>query len=137
MVRPGELNLMTGGYGVAHSEVSTRGTTSLHGVQLWVALPDHAPTPAPGLHPPRALGGPPRRFHGARTARHARRPHLPGRHAHPLLGAELVLAPGAELTLDVAPDFEHGVLVDTGPVSSTAPSWSAPRWATCRPVPTG
>ena len=33
---------MTGGYGVAHSEVSTADATTLHGVQLWVALPDHA-----------------------------------------------------------------------------------------------
>src|SRR5689334_3732553 len=42
LVRPGELNLMTGGYGVAHSEVSTPTTATLHGVQLWVALPDDA-----------------------------------------------------------------------------------------------
>ncbi|RSS67485.1 bifunctional pirin family protein/GNAT family N-acetyltransferase [Streptomyces sp. WAC06614] len=45
-VRPGEINLMTGGHGISHTEVSTPGTTVLHGVQLWVALPDahrHAP----------------------------------------------------------------------------------------------
>jgi mycofactocin precursor peptide peptidase len=30
LVRPGELNLMTGGYGVAHSEVTTRSTTTVH-----------------------------------------------------------------------------------------------------------
>src|ERR1700712_1639289 len=41
-VRPGELNLMPAGRGVAHSEVSTPDTTTLHGVQLWVALPDAA-----------------------------------------------------------------------------------------------
>jgi len=35
----------------------------------------------------------------------------------PLLGAELVLAPGARVDLDVDPAFEHGVLVDTGPVT--------------------
>ena len=56
MVRPGELNLMTGGLGIAHAETSTPGTTVLHGAQLWVALPDrdrsapkdfqhYAPTP--------------------------------------------------------------------------------------------
>jgi redox-sensitive bicupin YhaK (pirin superfamily) len=55
-VRPGELNLMTGGHGISHSEVSTPDTDVLHGVQLWVALPDehratardfqhHAPEP--------------------------------------------------------------------------------------------
>lgn len=40
LVRPGEMNLMTGGYGIAHSEVSTPDTTVIHGVQLWVALPE-------------------------------------------------------------------------------------------------
>ena len=56
LVRPGAVNLMTGGLGIAHSEVSTPGTTVLHGAQLWVALPDahrnapkdfqhHEPTP--------------------------------------------------------------------------------------------
>ena len=39
LVRPGELNLMTAGRGVSHSEVSTDEATVLHGVQLWVALP--------------------------------------------------------------------------------------------------
>lgn len=45
-VRPGEINLMTGGHGISHSEVSTPDTTVLHDVQLWLALPDehrHAP----------------------------------------------------------------------------------------------
>ena len=55
----------------------------------------------------------------------------------PLIGAELVLDPRAGLTLDVAPDFEHGVLVDVGRSSSTAPSWRAPSWATSHPAPTG
>lgn len=40
LIRPGQLNLMTGGGGVAHSE-ETRGVYEgeVHGVQLWVALP--------------------------------------------------------------------------------------------------
>jgi hypothetical protein len=42
LVRPGELNLMTGGHGIAHSEVSSPTTTVLHGVQLWLALPDQS-----------------------------------------------------------------------------------------------
>ena len=40
MVRPGQLNIMTAGSGIAHSEYSTGETTILHGAQLWVALPD-------------------------------------------------------------------------------------------------
>ena len=41
-VRPGEVNLMTAGRGISHSEFSTPGTDILHGAQLWVALPDRA-----------------------------------------------------------------------------------------------
>src|SRR5262249_61690399 len=39
LVKPGELNLMTAGRGISHSEISTDDTTVLHGVQLWLALP--------------------------------------------------------------------------------------------------
>ena len=41
VVRPGQLNLMTAGHGVAHAEEGTgRYRGDLHGVQLWVAQPD-------------------------------------------------------------------------------------------------
>jgi len=42
IVRPGEVNLMTAGRGISHSEFSTPDTDVLHGAQLWVALPDKA-----------------------------------------------------------------------------------------------
>ena len=49
MVRPGEVNLMTAGRGISHSEVSPASTTTLHGAQLWVALPDSARHTDPGF----------------------------------------------------------------------------------------
>lgn len=117
LVRPGELNLMTAGHGICHSEVSTPGTTVLHGVQLWIALPDadrdaprdfqhHVPEPV-------ALAGATARvFLGTLAGRTS-----PVRTFTPLLGAEVVLDPGARLALDVDPAFEHGVLVDQGAVA--------------------
>lgn len=41
LIRPGQLNLMTAGHGVSHSE-ETSGvhTGTVHGIQLWVALPE-------------------------------------------------------------------------------------------------
>ena len=43
MIRPGELNLMTSGSGIAHAEETPRKSSGvLSGVQLWVALPDAA-----------------------------------------------------------------------------------------------
>jgi quercetin 2,3-dioxygenase len=41
LVRPGQLNLMTAGHGISHSEESPVDRSPvLHGVQLWTALPD-------------------------------------------------------------------------------------------------
>jgi redox-sensitive bicupin YhaK (pirin superfamily) len=115
-VRPGELNLMTGGYGISHSEVSTPGTTVLHGVQLWVALPgEHRHTARDFQHhvpePLRIDGAELRVFLGS-LAGHT----SPVRTFTPLLGAEIVLDAGAAITLAVDPDFEHGLLVDHGDV---------------------
>ncbi|MFJ9808713.1 pirin family protein [Streptomyces sp. NPDC101158] len=115
-VRPGELNLMTGGHGIAHTEVSTPDTTVLHGVQLWVALPDahrHAPRDFQH-HAPEALrvdGAELRVFLGTLAGETS-----PVRTFSPLLGAELLIDAGATVTLDVDPDFEHGLLVDEGDV---------------------
>ncbi len=115
-VRPGELNLMTAGHGVSHSEISLPGTTVLHGAQLWVALPQdardgpaafdhHVPDPVtgPGWHASVFLGS----LLGVTS---------PVATATPLLGAELVLDAGAVLEVEVDPTHEHGVLVDSGAV---------------------
>ena len=117
MVRPGELNLMTAGHGISHSEVSTAETSVLHGAQLWVALPDDARDGAPRFdhYAPGAVTGDgweARVFLGSLLGDTS-----PVATATPLLGAELRLAAGTELHLDVDPAFEHGVLVDTGVVS--------------------
>ncbi|MEW2391026.1 pirin family protein [Streptomyces venezuelae] len=117
LVRPGELNLMTGGHGISHTEVSTARTTVLHGVQLWVALPDqhrhaardfqhHAPAPV-HLDGARA-----RVFLGTLAGETS-----PVRTFTPLLGAELVLDPHATVTLAADASFEHGLLVDQGRVA--------------------
>ncbi|MEU4800567.1 pirin family protein [Streptomyces sp. NPDC023327] len=116
LVRPGELNLMTGGHGISHSEVSTAGTTVLHGVQLWVALPgEHRHTPADFRHHApdavRIAGAEIRVFLGSLAGDTS-----PVTTFTPLLGAEVLLAPRAVVTLDIAPDFEHGLLVDQGEV---------------------
>src|SRR5688572_16639026 len=41
LMQPGQLNLMTAGHGIAHSEETPKANSGrLGGVQLWVALPD-------------------------------------------------------------------------------------------------
>lgn len=39
VIQPGQVNLMTAGHGISHSEESLPDTV-LHGVQLWIALPE-------------------------------------------------------------------------------------------------
>jgi quercetin 2,3-dioxygenase len=117
IVRPGELNLMTGGHGICHSEVSTPGVLTLHGVQLWVALPDANRHAARAFHhhtpSPIELGGATARvFLGTLAGETSPVPTFT-----PLLGAEIVLDGHARIALAVDPTHEHGVLVDTGTVT--------------------
>ncbi|MFK5582364.1 pirin family protein [Serinicoccus sp. LYQ131] len=124
VVRPGELNLMTAGHGVCHSEVSVTGPGApavLHGAQLWVALPGADADVAPSFehHVPEPVTVPGARvslFLGALGLPGDRELLSPVRTYTPLLGAEVRLEPGAELELAVDPGFEHGVLGDTGQV---------------------
>ena len=118
VVRPGEVNLMTAGRGIAHSEVSLPETTVLHGVQLWVVLPSadawghprfehHVPElvkPSPGVTARVFVGS----LWGSTS---------PVRVATPLLGAEVVLAPGVTVEVPVPEGFEFAVLHDRGEVT--------------------
>ncbi|MDO5752831.1 pirin family protein [Arthrobacter sp.] len=114
VVRPGQLNLMTAGRGISHSEYSTQDTTVLHGVQLWTALPAHSRFTEPGFEryspvPVRLPGATVSVFLGEAAGQHS-----PVNTFSPLVGAEIMLDAGACLVMDVAPGFEHGFLVDYG-----------------------
>jgi len=117
LVRPGELNLMTAGAGIAHSEYSTATTTVLHGAQLWLALPDKHRAVAPRFehYAPPALDRDGARvlvFLGTLLGDTSRVETF-----SPLVGAEITLRPGQRLDIPVNDTFEHGVLVDTGSVT--------------------
>ncbi len=116
LVRPGELNLMTAGYGISHSEDSTPDTRVLHGVQLWTALPERHRGTAPAFqhYVPSVVeleDGTVRVFLGSLAGSTS-----PVATFSPLVGAEVVLGGGFGHTFTVDPSFEHGVLVDTGTV---------------------
>jgi redox-sensitive bicupin YhaK (pirin superfamily) len=114
MVRPGELNLMTAGSGIQHSEVSTTATTMLHGAQLWVALPDahrhtapffehYAPTPV--FHE----GATVRVFIGSLLGETSTATMYT-----PLVGAQIDIPASLTVRIPVDPTFEHGILLDSG-----------------------
>ncbi|MGW5877351.1 pirin family protein [Nocardiopsis terrae] len=118
MVHPGQLNLMTAGHGIAHSERTPSGAPGLlHGAQLWVALPadtregaahfeHHADLPeftVPGARVTVIMG----ELGGHRS---------PARTHTPLVGAEIIVQAGQSAHLPVDPAFEHGLLPLDGPV---------------------
>lgn len=116
-VRPGELNIMTAGSGIAHSEHSTASTSVLHGVQLWVALPEAHRNTAPGFthYAPDVVGlrvARARVFLGSLFGQRS-----PVATWSELIGAEVVLDAGASLEIEVDPAHEHGLLADTGTIS--------------------
>ncbi|ENG3781969.1 TPA: pirin family protein, partial [Acinetobacter baumannii] len=41
LIRPKQVNLMTAGHGISHTEVAPDTETQMHAAQLWIALPDH------------------------------------------------------------------------------------------------
>src|SRR5512141_2023545 len=53
-IRPGDVNWMTAGRGIAHSErtpaIERAAGHAMHGIQTWVALPQHAEEVAPSFH---------------------------------------------------------------------------------------
>ncbi|UAJ81638.1 pirin family protein [Leifsonia sp. ZF2019] len=117
LVQPGELNLMTAGHGISHSEVSTPEARVLHGVQLWVALPAASREVAPFFehHVPGAVAvgdATVRAFVGSLAGSGTAATVF-----SPLVGAEITAPAGAVVRLPLRPAFEHGVLVDAGSVS--------------------
>lgn len=116
VVMPGEVNLMTAGAGICHSEVSTTSTTILHGVQLWTVLPDkdrNGPRRFDHFAPEEVAvdGGTVRVFLGDLFGQSSPVPTFT-----PLVGAEIHINPGETITFDINPDYEHGLLVDAGEV---------------------
>ena len=115
LIRPGQVNLMTAGHGIAHTEESAAGETRLHAAQLWIALPARVADMAPRFdHYPDLprwqqdgaefvlLAG---EWQGRRS---------PALVHTPLMGVDVFAADGATLTLPLDPMFEHGVMPLTG-----------------------
>jgi quercetin 2,3-dioxygenase len=115
-IRPGQLNLMTAGRGVAHAEDSPDvRPPALHGLQLWIALPaDEAAGPARFEHhtdlPGTEIGGASvvvvvGEYAGVRS---------PARVHTPIVGAEVRVPAGTVATMPLRSGFEYGVVAVDG-----------------------
>jgi len=115
VLRPGQVNLMTAGVGISHTEESLPDQRVLHAAQLWIALPpgkeeippafDHYPDlprwSEAGLDFTLLAGS-----YAGRTA--------PSRMYSPLVGVDLRSVAAAARRLALEPGFEHGLLVLEG-----------------------
>jgi redox-sensitive bicupin YhaK (pirin superfamily) len=114
LIRPGQLNLMTAGRGVAHAEDGRdRAAETLHGVQLWLAQPDTTRAGAPAFEhhaelPGVELGG----VHGHVLVGELAGVRSPARQDWPVVGADLTITGPSELAVD--PDHEHAIVVLDG-----------------------
>ena len=118
LVTPGQLNLMTAGHGIAHSEESPAPHSPiLHGVQLWTALPDRDRHAGPQFaHLPNL---PVLRDSGVTVTvvmGELGGAVSPADVYSPLVGVEAVLDATADTRLPLQPAWEYAALVLTGAV---------------------
>lgn len=115
LIQPKQVNLMTAGYGISHTEVTPSEETQLHTAQLWIALPDDQRTmSAKFQHYPelpvaqqdqiecRILVGD---FLGHSS---------PVEVYSPLVAVDLYAAQASQSTLPLNSDFEYAILLLSG-----------------------
>jgi redox-sensitive bicupin YhaK (pirin superfamily) len=120
LIRPGQLNLMTAGHGVAHSEEGTGRPGRMHGVQLWVAQPEATRHGAPAFeHHPELPGVELPNATVTAVVGAVEGAESPARRDTDHLGIDVHLRPG-ETTLGVRADQEHALVVFDGVVTVDA-----------------
>ena len=116
LLRPGGVNVMTSGGGIAHSEETPpENSGRLNGVQLWVALAD-ADRNAQAFFQHidevpivEQTGGTVSVFAGSVLGHTS-----PAKHLSPILGVDVALRATATMELPLDPSFEHAALLMTG-----------------------
>ncbi len=116
LIEPGQLNVMSAGRGVAHAEETPAGsTTSMHGLQLWIAQPESTRRGDPAFehHPdlPQVRFG---SIIGTVLMGALADGVSPARTDSPLVGAQLDGHGGQSAMVALEPSFEHAVLAIEG-----------------------
>lgn len=116
VIRPGELNLMTAGSGISHSELSVS-AGKLSGIQLWIALPDEFRHMSPNFQnhsdlPKFEIDTCQFRLFVGELFEHKSSAKV----FSPLLGVEISVPAGGKATVPLDPKFEYGILLTAGDV---------------------
>lgn len=115
LIRRKQVNLMTAGHGIAHTEQTPPGIDVLHAVQLWIALPELETRIEPAFE---HYGQLPEWQEGKAsftllTGEYAGR-KAPTRQFTPLVGVDIEIAGRDSIDLPLSPEFEYGVFLITG-----------------------
>jgi redox-sensitive bicupin YhaK (pirin superfamily) len=118
LIRAGQLNLMSAGHGIAHSEENPGRTSGeLHGIQLWVAQPSNT---RDGSGEFAHVADPPRTSLDNATATvlvgEFADAQSTARRDSELVGVELDLH-GGDTTIGLNPTFEYALIVANGEVN--------------------
>jgi len=129
LIKPGQLNLMTAGRGIAHSEVSLTaaqqpGANMLHAVQLWIALPKDSLETAPEFEHQDNLprftiaDGPAGSIATATVLAGEFMGHVAKTKTFsPLIGVEIRVRAGQTIEIPLNPAFEHGFMLAQGQIA--------------------
>jgi redox-sensitive bicupin YhaK (pirin superfamily) len=119
IVRPGGVNVMTAGSGIAHAEETpARNSGRLSGVQLWAALPGAQRNIAPSFNSVdqvpviEARGGRIQVFAGSAGGAASPAPYFSA-----ILGLDVQVHAGETAELELDPGFEHAALLLAGDCS--------------------
>jgi redox-sensitive bicupin YhaK (pirin superfamily) len=114
-ILPGQVNIMTAGRGISHSELSQIGPEHLHAVQLWVALPAKFRDIAPSFQhnadlPELTLDSAKIRVFAGNFTDFSSKMAI----FSDLVGLQLQMDPKSTANLPLRPDFEYGLLLVAG-----------------------
>ncbi len=119
LISPGQLNLMTAGRGISHSEESPADhPKDIHGLQFWIALPENARHGDPAFHHHPAL--PSMRRDGldlTLIVGEGLGERSPAKVYSPLAGLDVVCRDTGSRMLPLDPGFEHALIVIEGELS--------------------
>jgi redox-sensitive bicupin YhaK (pirin superfamily) len=129
LIKPGQLNVMTSGKGISHSEETPKENSGhMHGLQFWVALPDESRNVDP--HFEHIADVPSAEVDGVTFnvfAGTAFGVTCDAKYYSPIVGFDAHLRGAGSPTIPVEPDFEHAVLVTSGAVTidgeTVEPGW--------------
>lgn len=125
MIRPGQVNLMTAGRGIAHTEDTPSGQNSLHAAQLWIALPvEHANTTPRFDHYPVLPRWREQIADITLLMGEYENNVAPTLSFSPLIGMDIEIAQAGDLDLQLREDFEYGLLLLQGALTIEGESFT-------------